>query len=121
MDEMFRCNYTLKEVQQGIQDCTACQKVSLNPYLPTMARLLTHLLCTESFLKTESRLLFYADLGGFLCLFVCLLRTIHPELTSVPVFVYFVCGSLPQHGHRQVMYVHAWELNPGCQSRAHQT
>ena len=28
---------------------------------------------------------------------VCL-RKIHPELTSVPVFLYFVCGSPAQHG-----------------------
>ena len=26
------------------------------------------------------------------------LRKIVPELTSVPIFLYFVCGSLPQHG-----------------------
>ena len=27
-----------------------------------------------------------------------LVRMIVPELTSVPVFLYFVCGTLPQHG-----------------------
>ena len=26
------------------------------------------------------------------------LRKIGPELTSVPIFLYFVCGMLPQHG-----------------------
>ena len=26
------------------------------------------------------------------------LRKILPELTSVPIFLYFLCGSLPQHG-----------------------
>ena len=29
-----------------------------------------------------------------------LLRKVGPELTSVPIFLYFVCGSLPQHGSR---------------------
>ena len=29
------------------------------------------------------------------------LGKILPELTSVPIFLYFVCGPLPQHGHRQ--------------------
>ena len=31
-----------------------------------------------------------------------LLRKIHPELTSMPVFLYFlVCGPPAQHGHQQ--------------------
>ena len=34
--------------------------------------------------------------GGFLFLF--LLRKIGPELTSVPIFLYFVCGTQSQHG-----------------------
>ena len=32
-----------------------------------------------------------------------LLRKIHPELTSVPSFLYFVCGSPPQHGCQKVV------------------
>ena len=32
----------------------------------------------------------------------CFLRNISPELTSEPVFLYFVCGSLPQHGWQAV-------------------
>ena len=31
-------------------------------------------------------------------LYIFLLRKIHHELTSMPVFLYFVCGSPPQHG-----------------------
>ena len=31
-------------------------------------------------------------------LFFFLLRKISPELTSMLVFFYFICGSLPQHG-----------------------
>ena len=27
-----------------------------------------------------------------------LLRKIGPEVTSVPIFLYFICGTLPQHG-----------------------
>ena len=34
---------------------------------------------------------------SFLFLFF-LLKKIGPELTSVPVFLYVVCGMLPQHG-----------------------
>ena len=30
--------------------------------------------------------------------FIFLVRKIVPELTSVPVFLYFVCGALPQFG-----------------------
>ena len=32
-----------------------------------------------------------------------LLRKICPELTSMPVFLYIVGGSSPQHGHQQVV------------------
>ena len=35
-----------------------------------------------------------------------------PELTSVPIFLYFVCGTLPQHGSMISVQVRAWELNP---------
>ena len=47
-----------------------------------------------------------------------LLRKIHPELTSVPIFLYFVCGSPPQHSHQVVVLVCTREPNPGCQSGA---
>ena len=30
--------------------------------------------------------------------FAFLVRKIGPELTSVPIFLYFVCGMPPQHG-----------------------
>ena len=33
--------------------------------------------------------------------FLFLLRKICPELTSVPILLYFVCGLLPQHGRCQ--------------------
>ena len=42
--------------------------------------------------------------------FIFCLRKIHPELMSVPVFLCFVCGSLPQHGW-WVMWVCTWDLN----------
>ena len=43
---------------------------------------------------------FLTPFGFFYFLFcfgVCV-RKIRPELTSVPIFLYFVCGSPPQHG-----------------------
>ena len=46
-----------------------------------------------------------ADLGDGVNVGVCLsvrlfflLKQIRPELTSVPIFLCFVCGLLPQHG-----------------------
>lgn len=33
-----------------------------------------------------------------IAIFFLLLRKIHPELRSLPVFLYFVGGSPPQHG-----------------------
>ena len=39
---------------------------------------------------------------GTLPLFVFFFRKIIPELTSVPIFLYLVCGSLPQHGWQVV-------------------
>ena len=39
------------------------------------------------------------------------LRKISPELTSVPIFPYFVCGMPPQHG-RWVEQVHTQDPNP---------
>ena len=49
----------------------------------------------------------------FIYLFIYFwLRKICPELTSVPILLYFVCGLVPQHGHHQVVYVHTRELNP---------
>ena len=54
---------------------------------------------------------------------ILLARKIGPELTSVPIFLYFVCGSWPQHGLMSSACVHTQDLNlrtPGCQSGAHQ-
>ena len=51
------------------------------------------------------------------------LRKIFLELTSVPIFLYFVYGTLPQHGLMSSVSVHAKEPNlwtPGYQSRAHE-
>ena len=31
-----------------------------------------------------------------------------PKLTSVPVFLYFLCGMPPQHGLMNSVYVHTW-------------
>ena len=45
--------------------------------------------------------------------FFSLVRKIGPELTSVPIFLYFVCGTLPQRGWEK--YVSARDPNPGCQ------
>nr|XP_008516813.1 PREDICTED: transmembrane protein 87A isoform X3 [Equus przewalskii] len=46
---------------------------------------------------------------------------IGPELTSVPIFLYFICvGYLPQHGLTSGVYICTWNLNrriPGRQSR----
>ena len=36
---------------------------------------------------------------------------IGPKLTSMPVFLYFICGSSPQCGW-QVVQVHTWDPNP---------
>ena len=44
-----------------------------------------------------------------------LVRKILLELTSVPIFLQFICGSLPQRGWR-VVYVRAWDLNPGTRA-----
>ena len=43
--------------------------------------------------------------------FVCEKKT-GPELTSVPIFLYFVCGMLPQHGLVSGVYVCTWDANP---------
>ena len=45
---------------------------------------------------------------------------IGPELTSVPISLYFICGMPPQHGLMSSMQVCAWDLNlwaAGCRSR----
>ena len=50
------------------------------------------------------------------------LRKIVPELTSVAVFLYFICGTLPQHGLMSGVQVHAQGQNQQTlshQSRAH--
>ena len=36
--------------------------------------------------------------GSFTNSVAFLVRKIVPELTSVPIFLYFVCGMPPQHG-----------------------
>ena len=41
-----------------------------------------------------------------------LVRKIGPVLTSMPIFLYFVCGMLPQHGLMSSVWVCAWNLNP---------
>lgn len=42
---------------------------------------------------------FYLSMDIFIYLFIIfLLRKIGPELTSMPIFLYFVCGMLPQQG-----------------------
>ena len=56
-------------------------------------------------------------------LFIYLVRKIGPEQTPVPVFLYFVCGTPPQHGLMSGVQVHAWDPNPQTldpQSRAHE-
>ena len=48
------------------------------------------------------------------------LRKIVPELTSMPIFLYFVCGMLPQHDLMSCVQIHARDPNSrnlGCQSR----
>ena len=53
---------------------------------------------------------FTCDLShGFFVL--VLVRKIGPELTSVPVFLYFVCGMLPLHGLMHSVWVRTWDLN----------
>ena len=59
---------------------------------------------------------FFYNLHFYIILCVCV-RKIVPELTSVPVFLYFVCGMLSQHGLMSSVYVCAWDPNPrslGC-------
>ena len=48
---------------------------------------------------------------GHKCSFLLfLLRKISPELTSMPIFLHFICSSPPQHGW-WVAYVHVLDLN----------
>ena len=42
---------------------------------------------------------------------VFLVRKIGPELTSVTIFLYFVCGTLPQHGLMNSVYIPAEDPN----------
>ena len=44
--------------------------------------------------------------------FILLVRKIGPELTSVPIFLHFVCGMLLQHGFMTGVYVPTLDLNP---------
>ena len=44
--------------------------------------------------------------------FFFLVKKIGPQLTSVPVFLYFVCGMPPRHGLMSGVLVHAWDPNP---------
>ena len=39
------------------------------------------------------------------------MRKIGPELTSVPVVLYFICEMLPQHGLMSDVYVRTWDPN----------
>ena len=54
--------------------------------------------------------------------FLCL-RKISPELTSVLVFLYFVCGMLPQHGLMSGAGppLGSGPVNQGCWNRMHRT
>ena len=54
-----------------------------------------------------------------LLLLLFLLRKICPELTSVPIFLYFVCGSPPQNDCWRMVWVSTQEQNLGLKSRAH--
>ena len=52
-----------------------------------------------------------------------LVRKIVTELTSMSIFLYFVCGILPQHGLISSVQVHAWDQKlriPGRWSGAHE-
>ena len=76
--------------------------------------------------KTSGAALPYFILGRswtiyFLFFIFYLVRKIGRELTSVPVFFYFVCGTPPQHGLMSGVYVCAWDPNLwflGCESGA---
>ena len=61
----------------------------------------------------------------FIILFVFLffVRKIRPELTSVPIFLYFVCGMPPQHGLMSGVGLNLGSepVNLGCRSRMHRT
>ena len=50
------------------------------------------------------------QIGQDFCL-LFLVRKIGPELTSVPVPLYFVCGMLPQHGLISGVHVCTQDLN----------
>ena len=53
-------------------------------------------------------------------IFFILLRKIHPELTSVAIFLHFVCGLLPQQSGVG-LHPGSKPTNPGCQSGVHWT
>ena len=55
--------------------------------------------------------------------FTFLLRKISPELTSVPIFLHFICGWLKQHGWEMVLVPHLGSepANPGRWSGAYRT
>ena len=53
----------------------------------------------------------------YLSIYLFLERKIVPELTSVPIFLNFVCETLPQHGLMGGVYICTWDANPptlGC-------
>ena len=52
------------------------------------------------------------------CVCVCV-RQIGPELTSVTIFLYYVCGILPQYGLVSSVYVRTRDPNP--QTPGHQS
>ena len=67
-------------------------------------------------------LLLSDEASSSLFLFLFLLRKICPELTSVPIFLYFVCGTLPQHGLMNVRPCPGSKpMNPGPPKQSPQT
>ena len=58
--------------------------------------LLTLLMC--AFIKSCSNVLARCSFLNFSVVFFSLLRRISPDLTSVPICLYFVCGTPPQCG-----------------------
>ena len=65
----------------------------------------------------------HAELTSVASLPVFRLRKISPELTSMPIFFCFICGTLPQHGLTRGVGLHPGSepTNLGCWSRTCQT
>ena len=80
------------------------------------------LLCSEV-IPLHCVEVFITGMNLFIYLFVCLflVRKISPELTLVPIFLYFVYGMLPQPGLMSNVKIHTRDLNlqtPGHRSTA---